>query len=294
MDLMNKIRNLIFDMDGVLWHGSTPMPDLPGFFAGLKALGIGFVFATNNASKSPEDYVARFRAFGVEINPGQIMTSGLATAAYLAREFNPASGKIYVVGTNSLRGMIRDQGFEVLPRLEANEAAMVVVAGLDPGVTYDDFAAATLQIRRHGAIFIGCNPDATFPSEQGLLPGNGALIALLRTATDVEPVIIGKPQPGIFQAALERLPAGATAASTAMVGDRLGTDILGGRRAGRRTIQLLCGVSRVEEIQETGLEPDYIFADIHALLEKLSRVHQATETPATSPARTPGQTGPLS
>ena len=157
----------------------------------------------------------------------------------------------------------------------------LVVVGFNRHVTYRELAGAALYIN-HGARFIGTNPDVTFPSELGQLPGAGALLAFIATATGVTPEIIGKPGPALFQEALQRLGAtdatmATTAAVTAMVGDRLSTDIAGGQAAGLHTVLVMSGVTTAKELAAGTVLPDLVLDDIHALAAWLS----ASRRPAT-------------
>lgn len=264
---MQHLQYLITDMDGVLWHGDTPMPGLVDFFETLHERNIQLMCATNNASKTPEQYVEKLAKFGVAVTPQQIMTSALATAAYVTQHY-PASASIYCIGGDGLRQALQQKGLHLLERNDDHTAAELVVVGLHTGVTYEDFAIATLHIRR-GATFIGCNPDTTFPSERGLLPGNGSLLALLTAATDQKPVIIGKPHPPMFLACLHQWGPQATGQNSAMLGDRIGTDIVGAHQVGLQTILVLSGVSTAAELAQSNTRPDYVFSDISALRQAL-------------------------
>jgi 4-nitrophenyl phosphatase len=263
------IESLILDMDGVLWHGDTPMPGLAEFFATMRDAGIGCVLATNNATKTAAMYTERLAGFGVAMPPEQILTSAEATASYLTGEYDYGA-PAYVIGDRGLREAIAARGFrQVTPReVRGGETAAFVVAGLSRDVTYEDLAMGSVLIRR-GAPFIGTNPDVTFPSELGPLPGAGALLALITAATGVEPTIIGKPGPIIFLEAVKRL--GSDPATVAMVGDRLSTDITGAKAAGLQAILVLSGISTREEAAVALIKPDYIFEDITELAQFLTR-----------------------
>lgn len=264
---MKQIKNLILDMDGVLWRGNTPMPGLAAFFETLRELEVGFVLATNNASKTAVQYTEKLASFGVTMPPEAILTSALATADYVSHQ-HPAGAIAYVAGGHGLHQALRDKGYRLLTPDEvwAGATAAFIAVGFHPEITYRELAAGALLVQR-GAQFIGSNPDSTFPSEIGLLPGAGALIAFVATATGVTPTIIGKPGPIMFQEAMLRL--GGTTDNTAMVGDRLGTDITGGKAAGLRTILVLSGITQPEELATSELQPDYILPDIAGLTERL-------------------------
>ncbi|MCO5197503.1 MAG: HAD-IIA family hydrolase [Anaerolineae bacterium] len=273
---MQHIRNLVLDMDGVLWHGETPMPGLPAFFDGLRRLAIGYVMATNNATKITTQYVERFARFGVTMEPWRILCSAEVTALYLQRSY-PAGTRVFVIGDSGLQSAMTAHGFVVvnqpdysmrLPQLKPDVA--LVVAGMSHTVRYLDFAEAVSYINR-GATFIGTNGDITFPTEIGPLPGAGSLLALLTTATGVTPTTIGKPGPIMFEEAVKRL--GSSAENTAMVGDRLETDILGANNAELTSILVLSGIAQRDDIATSGITPDYIVDDIDELLNQLKVAH---------------------
>lgn len=257
------IKNLILDMDGVLWHGDTPMPGLVDFFDTLRSADIGFILATNNATKTAVMYTERLARFGVDVPPQQILTSAEATAAYLA-ELYPQGSPVYVIGAKGLHDAVLAQGFRIVTPAEARAgaSAVSVVAGLSPTVTYEELAMGAHLVNQ-GVPFVGTNPDPTYPSEIGPLPGSGAILAVITTATGVEPTLIGKPGPIVFREAVKLL--GGDASTVAMVGDRLSTDIYGAKAAGLRAILVLSGISTREEAENDPVQPDYIFADITEL-----------------------------
>lgn len=267
---VKELKNLILDMDGVLWRGETPMPGLNAFFDTLDEMGLGYVLATNNATKVATQYTEKLKRFGVDVEPDRILTSAEATAAFL-RHRHPPGATAYVVGEEGLRQAMRQQDFELLVAdgfVGADARTELVVIGFTRHVCYPHFASAAHLIR-HGARFVGTNPDVTFPSEVGPLPGAGALLAFVQAATGVEPLIVGKPSPAIFQEALERLEA--TPETTAMVGDRLETDIKGAQSAGLRTILLLSGVTGQEKSAQSDLQADLICEDIADLTHRLRK-----------------------
>lgn len=257
--LLASIRHLIVDMDGVLWRGDQPMPGLRDFFAALRARGIRFVLATNNASKRPDEYQEKLARFGVEVPLEAILTSAQATADYLA-SLAPPGTPVYAIGGNGVRHALTEKGF-----ILAEEDARYVVVGWDPDLRWQKLAKAALLIQR-GAGFIGTNPDITYPTPEGLVPGNGSNLAVLELTTGVKPVVIGKPEPWLYQAAMARM--GATSSTTAALGDRLDTDILGGRRAGLRTILVLSGITAPEDLARAPVRPDLVCADIGELARR--------------------------
>jgi len=280
---MQHIHNLIIDMDGVLWHGNRPMPNIGRCLADLQGLGINVVLASNNSSKTLAQLQAKLEHMHIDLRPEQLLTSADATASYLKRHYADAK-TAYVVGEDGLLEAVARAGFttispESLSHIAAETpeglptAADFVVGGLARHLNYELLAMAGLLVRA-GVPFIATNADASFPSERGQLPGAGALLAMIETASGVAPTVVGKPEPIIFQEALERL--GADASNTAMIGDRLETDILGAQRAGLTSILVLSGVSIEADIDTSGIQPDYVMADINAVLGAFQDIRATT------------------
>lgn len=263
---LKDIHALVIDMDGVLWLENTPLPGLIPFFDFLQSRDIPFILATNNASKTPGQFVQKLARFGVTVEPEHVLNSPLATAAYLQQEF-PAGAKVYVVGQEGLLEAMQTAGFTRLN--DAGQTADVVVAGLDFTLTYDKLRYAALHIQR-GARFVGTNGDLTFPAAEGNLPGAGAILAAIEATTGVKPITIGKPERLMFDIAIAKL--GSSPAQTAMLGDRLESDILGGQRAGLKTILVTSGIDNEATIVEKGIQPDAIFSGIDELVYEWARV----------------------
>jgi 4-nitrophenyl phosphatase len=256
MKSLTEITHLIIDMDGVLYLGDRPMPCLREFFGFLRECNIRFILATNNSTRTSQAYVDKLAGMGVSVSPDEILVSGQATARFLAREY-PRGTPVHVFGMPSLKQAMMDEGFVL-----ADQDVQLVVASMDREVTYEKLKRATLLIRG-GARFIATNLDPTNPSEEGLLPGTGSMIVALEAASGVKATAIGKPEPVMYQLAMEQM--GASPETTAAIGDRVDTDILGGKRAGLTTICVLSGSSNRAEAE--AIETDLIFDDIAHLLE---------------------------
>ncbi len=255
LDLLT-IRAAILDMDGVLWRGEQVLPGVAEFFAFLQQRHIPFLLATNNSTRTVTSYVARLRKAGVPAQPQHVITSAVATADYVQRHY-PTETPVYIIGQEGIRQALAEHGFREDP-----ENARLVVVGMDFHVTYAKLKTATLRIRA-GADFIGTNGDRTFPIPEGLAPGNGSILAALQAATDVEPLIIGKPQKPMFEMALARL--NTAPEHTLMIGDRLETDIVGAQNAGIRTALVLTGITTPEHARAASPQPDGVFASLAAL-----------------------------
>lgn len=263
-----QARAFIVDMDGVLWHGSQPLPGLREFFAAVRARAIPFLLMTNNASATPESYVAKLKRMEVEVSAKEILTSGLATARYLAERYDPARTRVYAIGEEGLLGPLREAGFFLTAsHKEAKDFyADLVVVGKDETLTWDKLATATLNLHA-GATFFATNADTTFPTELGITHGNGAILAALTAATGMRPQVIGKPEPIMYQQALAQL--GLPPQHVVAIGDRLETDILGAVRAGIPSLLVLSGISRREDLETVDYQPNWVLPDIRALTEVL-------------------------
>ncbi|BBL70156.1 HAD-IIA family hydrolase [Methylogaea oryzae] len=269
MQALTNVRSFIIDMDGVLWHGDRPLPGLVEFFQTLRDLRFPFVLATNNASQTADQYVAKLARMGVAVKREEVLTSAMATALYLAQRTDPRQTRVFVIGEEGLRKPLLDLGFTLTGPYEGGDSrADYVVCGLDRGITWDKLASATLNISA-GAKFIGTNPDTTLPTERGVTQGNGAILAAIEAATQVKPVIIGKPEPIMYQQAMALL--GVEASETVAIGDRLGTDILGAVRAGIRSLMVLTGISTEEELKTLDYAPDWVMADIREVAQALRK-----------------------
>lgn len=255
--VLADIRNLLIDMDGVLYRGRTGLPGGPELIAFLRERGIPYLLVTNNSTLTPAQFVLRLGRMGIDVSQDLIMTSGVATSAYLAT-LAPPGTKVNVVGEPALIKELEGRGFVI-----AGRDAEYVVCGWDKGINFDKLKTACLAIR-DGATFIGTNADKTYPLEKDLIPGAGSILAFLVAATDVEPIVVGKPEPIMIEQSLRML--GARPEETAILGDRLDTDILGGHRAGILTIMLLTGISTEAEAAACDAPPDLIFDDLPTLI----------------------------
>jgi 4-nitrophenyl phosphatase len=250
---ISNLQSLIVDMDGVLWRGDTPLPGLHEFFAFLREREIGFMLATNNSSRLPEQYAEKLARFGVEVSPDHILTSSQVAAAYLAT-VAPPGARVYAIGEEGVRRSLEEGGFVL-----TDEGAAYVVVGWDRQLTWSKLATAALLIYE-GAAFVGTNPDTNYPIERGPVPGNGAQLAALQTATGARPLVVGKPEPWMYEEALRRM--GAQRETTAAIGDRLDTDIAGGVRVGLTTVLVLSGIATETDLAASPIKPDVVCADI--------------------------------
>jgi len=257
----DNIKALILDMDGVIWKGDSPIGDLPAIFDRIHTRGLKFVFATNNSTKTSEQYVERLKGFDVYVEPWQIITSSHAAAHAAAKKF-PSGTKVFIVGEDGVRISLEEKGFEVVSIENASQAKAVVI-GMDRDVNFLKLSEATLLVRG-GAPFYATNPDKTFPTPRGEIPGAGAWISVITTATDVKPIVAGKPFPFLMELSLEKL--GTKKEETLVVGDRLETDIAAGQGVGCPCALVLSGVSTRKEADNWRPAVDLVVKDLSSLI----------------------------
>jgi 4-nitrophenyl phosphatase len=256
------IKALILDMDGVIWRSDSPIGDLPAIFARIESRGLKYVFATNNGTKTPEQYVDVLGRLGVQVSPEQVVTSALGVAHMLAQKF-PRGTKTFMIGEDGIRRALEEKGFEILTVQKAPEAEFFVM-GIDREITFDKVREATLLVRG-GIPFYATNTDKTFPTPRGEVPGAGAWISVITTATNVEPIIAGKPFPFMMELSLEILRT--KKEETLIVGDRLETDIAAGQVVGCPTALVLSGVSTREQAEAWTPTPDVIAESLTVLIQ---------------------------
>ncbi|EWS82958.1 HAD-IIA family hydrolase [Brachybacterium phenoliresistens] len=250
---------LLLDLDGTVMHGPRPIEHAAeGILAGRDA-GAGIAFVTNNASRTPRQVVDHLRTVGVEASEDEIVTSPQIAARLLAEQLEPGA-TVLVVGSEGLAEEVRGVGLE--PVVEDREDVVAVIQGWDPSLGWARLAEGGYALRR-GALWMATNTDATLPTEKGIAPGNGSLVAALRHATGREPQVAGKPEPGMFRGAADRLGARRPLA----VGDRLDTDIEGGNRAGMDSLMVLTGVdSALDALRADPIRrPTWIEQDLSSL-----------------------------
>jgi 4-nitrophenyl phosphatase len=260
--LTPHIKSLIIDMDGVVWQSDAPIGDLPAIFNRIRARGLKFVFATNNSTKTSEQYMEKLKELGVDVEPWQVVTSSQAAAHAMAQKFPPGT-KVFMIGEDGLRIPLEKSGFEVLATEHASQAQAVVM-GMDRGVNFQKLTEATLLVRS-GVPFYATNTDKTFPTPRGQIPGAGAWISVITTATNIEPIVAGKPFPFLMDLSMEKLET--QPQETLVVGDRLETDIAAGQAVGCPTVLVLSGVSTRDQGEHWSPKIDMIVDDLATLVE---------------------------
>jgi HAD superfamily hydrolase (TIGR01450 family) len=272
---------LLVDLDGVVYRGTDPVPGVAAVLADRAARGDDVVYVTNNSMHYRADYVTRLRAMGAPVDMDRIVSSARATAAYL-RERHPEVNRVLTVGAGGLDRELRDQGLVVVTAAHAATrmaqegidgvaaagGVEAVVVGLDPQLTYLRIAAAADCIRA-GARFIATNRDPVYPTERGVRPGAGSVVAAIETTSGVTPVSIGKPAPLLLELAAHAV--GGDARDAVMIGDGLLTDLAAANAVGARCVFMLTGVTTREQVEALPPErrPVAIADDARALARVL-------------------------
>ncbi|MGE5193452.1 MAG: HAD-IIA family hydrolase [Deltaproteobacteria bacterium] len=263
---LRTVRGALFDMDGVIYVGNRPLPGVQEAIDYLTLTGRSFLFVTNNPNMTAEQFVERLARMDIHVGPERVLGSAEATACWLAEQVTNhgwPGGPVIVVGQDGLKVALQKNGFELTTD---SNAATYAVAGINFKLTYEELANVTLAIRG-GAKFIGTNPDPTYPSERGPLPGAGSILALLAAASGQQPLVIGKPNRGIYEQAMARL--NVSAEQTLMVGDRYDTDISGAMALGLWTAGVLTGISTRGDFEGASPPPDLIADNLPDLVSRL-------------------------
>lgn len=254
-----EIRSWLMDMDGVLVHEEQAIPGAERFLARLAELGLPFLVLTNNSIYTRRDLAARLRASGLEVPESSIWTSALATAGFLADQ--RPDGSAFVIGEAGLTTALHEAGYT-----QTDRDPGYVVLGETRTYSFERITRAIRLIER-GARFIATNPDATGPSLEGPLPATGSVAALISKATGVEPYYVGKPNPLMMRSALNAIDAHSE--TTAMIGDRMDTDVVSGLEAGLETILVLSGVATREAAERFPFRPTRIVDSVADLVDGL-------------------------
>ena len=244
----------LLDMDGVLYRGGEPIPHAREFIGRLQKRAIPFLLLTNHSCLTPDGFARKLAGMGLEIGADRIYSSALATAEWLHGQ---KARRVFALGEEGLFQALRDHRIAV-----ETEAVSHVVVGLDRALNYQKLTQAARLIAA-GAQFVGTNPDATYPVEDGDAPECGLLLGALQNVTGKTPLLIGKPAPTIFRLAARRL--GVPMESLTMVGDRLDTDIAGALGVGARGVLVLTGHTRREMVQNCEIQPDEVRDDLSEL-----------------------------
>jgi len=275
---------LLVDLDGVVYRGSEPIPGIAELLTRRVAAGDDVVYVTNNSMWYRAEYVERLAGMGAPVSADRVVSSPRATALYL-REIDPGLERVLALGASGLGRELRDVGFQVvmagdaadrvsrqgIDRFEASGRPGAVVVGLDPELSWERLAVAAASIRA-GARFLATNRDPIYPTERGLMPGSGAVVAAVEAASGVTPLSIGKPAPLLLEEAAR--VAGADPRDAVMIGDGIRTDLLAARAVGARCVLMLTGVTSRAEVEalEGHDAPDAIAEDAAGLERALAEL----------------------
>ena len=261
--LVRHYRTLICDLDGVVYRGSTAVPGALETLIAVLSTDVQVCFATNNASRTPEHVHERLVGMGLPAGGWTVVTSAQAAAGILARQL-PKGASVLAVGGAGVARALTDVGLVPCESHERVDVA-AVVQGAGPDVAWRDLAEVAHQVQR-GALWVATNTDATIPTGRGLAPGNGSLVAAVRGAVGVDPYVVGKPGPDLFQMALARM--GAASEDVLVIGDRLDTDVAGAKAAGLDSLFVLGGAHRMHDLVHAaeGCRPDHVARDLRGLL----------------------------
>ena len=275
---------LLVDLDGVVYRGADPVPGVAAVLADRAGRGDDVVYVTNNSMHYRADYQARLAAMGAPVSPDTVVSSARATAVYLQKH-DPGIRRVLVLGAGGLERELRDVGYDVVGAghaatrvsqegIDGYAAAGqpdAVVVGLDPNLTYTRLVVACDCIRA-GAHFIATNRDPIYPTERGLRPGAGSIVAAVEAATGVVPISIGKPAPYLLEAAAHAV--GREPSEAIMIGDGIGTDLAAARAVGARCVFMLTGVTTRAQIEAlpAAEQPTAVVADADGLAAALERL----------------------
>ena len=261
-----SIRSWLMDMDGVLVQEQQAVPGAQDFIGRLRELGLPFLVLTNNSIYTPRDLAARLRRTGLDVPEGSIWTSALATAKFL--DDQRPGGTAFVIGESGLTTALHDNGYTL-----SETDPDYVVLGETRTYSFERITHA-IRLIAGGSRFIATNPDNVGPTPDGLLPATGSVAALISRATGVDPYYVGKPNPLMMRSALNAIEAHSE--TTAMIGDRMDTDIVSGLEAGLETILVLTGVTTPGEAERYSYRPSRIVDSVADLVGEL----EAANAPA--------------
>lgn len=261
MKKLHTMKAFICDMDGVIYHGNKLLPGVLQFIEWLKSENKQFLFLTNNSHRTPREQREKLLRLGADVEESHFYTSALATAEFLSRQC--PKGSAFVIGGPGLINALYDAGFSMN---SANPDYVVVGFSLD--YNYRTLEHASHLVAR-GAKLIGTDANPTFITKKGLSPGTGALIAPIELATGTKAYYVGKPNPLMTHLALTKL--GSTPQETAIIGDRIDTDIIAGIEADITTVLVLSGITTREDLQHWGYRPDYVLEGVRDIVASLDQ-----------------------
>lgn len=258
---MVEFEGVVFDVDGTLVRGKTAIPGAVEAVRAVRESGARVAFVTNNPTRTPDSYVGKLRAAGIDATADEVVTSGTSTVAFLEAEHPGDSA--FVVGEQGLASQIANANLDVV---DDPTAADGVVASIDREFTYDRLTSALRAFDGDVDWFVGSDPDRTIPTDEGLVPGSGAIVESVAAVAEREPdAVLGKPHPFTRTLVFDRL--GCDPADALVVGDRLDTDVAFGAGAGAATALVETGIATRADVDASGVTPDHVLADVAGILD---------------------------
>lgn len=261
---LKKKKLWLLDMDGTIYLGEQVFPATVPFLKKIRAMGGRYMMLTNNSSKSVEDYVKKVRRMGIDAESGDFFTSVHATIEYL-KKHHPGE-RIYAEGTRSFIRQLLDAGLNVTEELD--KTATVVLLGFDTELTFEKLNRTSEMLTGFTGAYIATHPDFVCPTEYGAVPDLGTILFGLKHATGKDPIVIGKPEPAMIEAALQAT--GTRKEDAVMIGDRVYTDIASGVNARITTIGVLSGEATLEDYENAEKKPTYVFGGVEDILAILN------------------------
>lgn len=278
--LVEGFDGIVCDLDGVVYRGDKTVPYAVESLVSAFSAGVRVVFATNNASRTPAEVAAHLHQLGLSVPATQVVTSAQAGALHLSQRFSPGA-RVLAVGGQGVHFALQDAGLTVVPAqgAAAVDPVVAVLQGYGADVAWTDLAEVAYAVQA-GALWVATNDDITLPTERGVAPGNGALVAAVRSAVDVDPIVVGKPFTPLYELSLRVLGIGLE--RTLAIGDRLDTDIRGAGASGIASLFVFGGVHRWADVvgADPAARPHYVATDLRSLHASYSEPVQETEDPS--------------
>lgn len=260
---LRECNGFLIDLDGTLYRGREAIPQAKEFVERLRESGKRYLFVTNNSALLPNQVADKLQKMGIPAVTEHIFTSSQATAMFMREHAKHATPTYYAIGEAGLHAALQAAGYQ-----PDDEQPDYVVVGIDREFTYKKLMTASLAIQK-GAVFLATNADKRVPTDKGLVPGAGSLNRAVATASGVEPIWIGKPEARMIHYSMQKI--GTLPEKTVVVGDNLETDILAGANAGARTVLVLTGYSKREDVAQAEAKPDVIMRDLAEVLKVLTQ-----------------------
>ena len=278
--LVEGFDGIVCDLDGVVYRGNKTVPYAVESLMSSISAGVRVVFATNNASRTPDEVAAHLHQLGLSVPASHVVTSAQAGALHVSRRFGPGA-RVLAVGGRGVRLALQDAGLTVVSAQGASAAdpVVAVLQGYGADVAWTDLAEVAYAVQA-GAVWVATNDDSTLPTERGVAPGNGALVAAVRSAVDVDPVVVGKPFTPLYHLSVRVLGIGLD--RTLAIGDRLDTDIRGAEASGIASLFVFGGVHRWADVvgATPTARPHYVATDLRSLHAPYDQPAQETEDPS--------------